>query len=331
MKTHPPTTTRHMRWRPFIFGLFVFVVMLCLALQTSCVPQLCGIDFECTVPTPHCVVGKCVECLGSKDCALDQRCVDYSCRPLSESPATEPHTEPTLFPEEPTSQEQDASTERLPDVQEQHTEQATHSERQPELPPTEAPTDKASPTEQPLCRTGVTRACYDGPTNTRSKGTCKDGVQTCVAEKWGKCIGSVLPATEACDGKDNNCDGQVDEGKPGAGKDCTSAQKGECKAGKTTCFQGAINCNPINTPTKETCDNKDNDCDGRVDEDLSGQKCYVYTSSNCYTGSSLCTNGKLTCSKGSLHRCSGASDCDVCPGGPGSYSCIARFRRCVLR
>jgi hypothetical protein len=45
------------------------------------------------------------------------------------------------------------------------------------------------------------------------------------------------PSAEVCDGADNNCDGQIDEG-------------GVC-------------C----TPSDEVCDGKDNDCDGTVDED----------------------------------------------------------------
>ncbi len=42
-------------------------------------------------------------------------------------------------------------------------------------------------------------------------GECRTGLQTCSAGTWGSCVGAVGPSSEICDGKDNNCDGQVDE------------------------------------------------------------------------------------------------------------------------
>ena len=59
----------------------------------------------------------------------------------------------------------------------------------------------------------LTAACYSGAPETRGKGECKDGFQKCdSAGKLGQCLGSKLPSTELCDGKDNSCSGVVDEG-----------------------------------------------------------------------------------------------------------------------
>jgi len=63
------------------------------------------------------------------------------------------------------------------------------------------------------CRQGETRACYNGPAGTVGKGACKRGSQTCSANgAWGTCQGAVTPKAETCDGKDSDCDGQIDEG-----------------------------------------------------------------------------------------------------------------------
>jgi len=73
---------------------------------------------------------------------------------------------------------------------------------------------------------------------------------------------------EICDGKDNNCNGEIDEGLTRT----TTCGVGEC-AGNTgieTCSAGkwiADTCDPLSGATPEQCDCKDNDCDGQSDED----------------------------------------------------------------
>ena len=57
------------------------------------------------------------------------------------------------------------------------------------------------------CVTGTTRPCG---TDT---GECVAGRETCdVAGRWGVCTGSTGPSTEVCNSRDDNCDGNVDEG-----------------------------------------------------------------------------------------------------------------------
>lgn len=58
----------------------------------------------------------------------------------------------------------------------------------------------------------LSQPCYTSSLATRNVGVCQDGVQTCSFGQWGNCIGQILPSDEICDGKDNDCDKQVDEG-----------------------------------------------------------------------------------------------------------------------
>ena len=50
------------------------------------------------------------------------------------------------------------------------------------------------------------------------------------------------PTAEICNGLDDNCDGNIDEGNPGGGAACDTGQPGMCAAGTVTCQSGALTC-----------------------------------------------------------------------------------------
>ncbi|MBI2898474.1 MAG: C-type lectin domain-containing protein [Deltaproteobacteria bacterium] len=71
---------------------------------------------------------------------------------------------------------------------------------------------------------GETRDCYSGAAGTRDVGPCRGGTETCGAGgDWGSCVGEVVPGAEDCDGTDDDCDGQIDDG---AACPCTVDQRG---------------------------------------------------------------------------------------------------------
>jgi hypothetical protein len=112
---------------------------------------------------------------------------------------------------------------------------------------------------------------------------------------------------EVCDDVDNDCDGTVDDAPSDANEPCETGSLGECAAGRTACETGLLSCQPLSAPTTETCDTRDNDCDGSVDEDELG----AALSRSCYDGDpalngvGICTGGTQTCNDGGFSGCLG--------------------------
>lgn len=72
---------------------------------------------------------------------------------------------------------------------------------------------------------------------------------------------------------------------PDAGQPCTiEGQQGVCAIGRTSCVENRTVCAPTFTASPERCDNLDNDCDGRVDEESGTMR--------------ICDDPRLTCDRG---------------------------------
>ena len=92
-------------------------------------------------------------------------------------------------------------------------------------------------------------------------GSC-EGERMCTEEGLSACEGQAA-MEETCDGADNDCDGTADEGLNNGPCEVEN-DFGSCP-GEEVCVEGAFVCNAA-TPIEEECDNKDNNCNGDVDE-----------------------------------------------------------------
>jgi hypothetical protein len=158
-------------------------------------------------------------------------------------------------------------------------------------------------------------------------GTLGDLATTCGADddadntpNWLDCSprdAGVNPgASEVCDGKDNDCNGLVDDGIAPVGTACGT---GACEAtGIRTCVGGEMvdSCRP-GTPAPEVCDSIDNDCDGQVDDGLTPATSTCGDGACASTGTRSCENGRWadTCLPVP------PDDCGVCYGGNRDKGC----------
>jgi alpha-tubulin suppressor-like RCC1 family protein len=189
--------------------------------------------------------------------------------------------------------------------------------------------DEGNPEGLQECATGQLGVCGEGVTY------CTQGTVHCVQKQ--------AASSEVCDSRDNDCDGEVDDGlafqlwhrdQDGDSYGVTeqavlackrpeyhTAQPGDCDDTNSTRNPGAT----------EVCDGQDNDCDGVVDEGLgqvwyrdadgdgygnasqSTQACvkpagYVSNASDCNDSSSSIRPGATEVCDGTDNNCNGAVD-----------------------
>jgi len=124
------------------------------------------------------------------------------------------------------------------------------------------------------CTNGDMRACG------QMRGECRPGMSACVAGKWSTtCMGERGPSADGCDGRDNDCDGSVDENVSNECGGCSRLSNrpgSRCTAGQASCEasgvyecdgEEATRCNARpRLGSREVCNGEDDDCDGMADE-----------------------------------------------------------------
>jgi hypothetical protein len=114
--------------------------------------------------------------------------------------------------------------------------------------------------------------------------------------------------TEVCDGQDNDCDTQIDEGLTFDADGDGHSTPGSCEGAKDDCDDNDPARYPGNT---EDCDGQDNNCDGSTDED------FADLGSSCTVGTGECqASGSMVC-----NAAGAATECDAVEGSPTAELC----------
>ncbi|MGH7964190.1 MAG: MopE-related protein, partial [Candidatus Binatia bacterium] len=139
-------------------------------------------------------------------------------------------------------------------------------------------------------------------------GACQRTVPRCDAAGQPQTCTDDTPGTETCNGVDDDCNGTIDDNLTDEGQPCTTDQPGACGTGTFACTGGSLRCTPTQA-SPEICDGQDNDCNGAVDDGVSG-------GGACTVGMGACERmGTLTCVNGQ------ASQCNATAGTPTREVC----------
>ena len=188
--------------------------------------------------------------------------------------------------------------------------------REPEKP--KCTPNKCKATEH--CQAGICLACQPGKTRSckTAPKACKEGTQFCSTEgKWSACQGEVLPQKESCNGKDDDCNGQIDEGENlcASGSFCDTGKcikKYPCSSDEH-CIQNQYCKEGKYCATIPTCKKHEVFCSRRcVDLNKDMQHC-GRCGTTCKTGQTCSKGYCISCKPGTTRSC--GSDLGSCQKG----------------
>jgi hypothetical protein len=166
-----------------------------------------------------------------------------------------------------------------------------------------------------------------------NQGICRFGTLQCQSDSL-VCVTAAQEA-ESCanEGVDNDCNGDAND-VPDRGAACeVSTNQGVCRFGTLQCQNSSLVCvTPEPLAGETACDNRDEDCDGMVDDGFDLQS----DQANCGRCGNVCGEG-LTCCNGActdtssdqLHcgTCGNPCHGGLCCGGGCAYppSCTVKY------
>ena len=177
-------------------------------------------------------------------------------------------------------------------------------------------------------------SCLDGDAGTlrpcanrNAWGTCT-GTSACsptATPGWSACS-AATPTAEACNGADDNCNGQVDEGVTHAPAVCTHNNAfGSCAASYRCEGSNGWQC-PVQDPEAESCNFLDDNCDGHVDEAFRDASGLYVDDQHCGTCGASCVgvipNASAHCAVNGTHPRCEVQSCDVGYYQVGPLTCL---------
>ena len=166
---------------------------------------------------------------------------------------------------------------------------------------------------------GSVKSCQDE----NEFGTCYGFAECNPKLGWTACS-ALTPAAESCDGKDNDCDGLIDEKL--AEEPCETANEFGTCVGMAACIGPLGYVCQAPEPVAENCDYADNNCDGQVDEGFVDETGKYVAYEHCGTCAVSCAlgfpNAAAKCAAGKA-----VPNCivDICDAGYfklNDYQCI---------
>jgi hypothetical protein len=155
---------------------------------------------------------------------------------------------------------------------------------------------------------------------------CKNGVLACSPDGSAVICSGEPPGgvVELCNGKDDDCDGEIDENWPNLGAPCDGPDSDLCVHGVVVCKADGSNAecgpeSPVNIV--ETCNAKDDDCDGETDEGVVPDDGWDCTLDQCTSVGPMHTPMQELCDDGAA--CNGVETCDPTSALAEPSGCVA--------